>query len=425
MQGSGGSMNSHARSRFFNSIPCIALLTVIPIWPFSLGIENISRSLLESLRIGTTAPCKVGLVTNQTGCDQRGNRSVDLLRQKGVLISHILAPEHGIDGTVPGGEPVVDSVDTKTGIPVVSVYGRGGDYSINGKRFDPNIMNQIDVLCYDMQDVGMRHYTYISTLLLALEAAAAHEKPIVVFDRPNLLGPHMEGPLVDPDPQLKSFVSLVPIPLRHGMTIGELARYFNKHILKKSARLRVVTMKAYRRTMKLAHFVPLSPNLKTLQACYGYSFLGLLGEVSPFDVGVGTTYAFQVISLPDSSGLPLHEWGKLGSLLHEYGIQTNHYTFTKRNQLYNGLRLHFSDITRIASFRLLLDLLQLFQNAGVEFSFSNLFDKATGTYLVKQLYLGKTDRNQLAQHVVEGLNSFRKGLQSSLLYEPVPYMIIP
>ncbi|MES2181763.1 MAG: exo-beta-N-acetylmuramidase NamZ domain-containing protein, partial [Pseudomonadota bacterium] len=133
---------------------------------------------------------------------------------------------------------------------------------------------------FDIQDSGMRHYTYISTLYHAMKVAAQYNKQMVIFDRPNPLGARMEGPVVTQ--QLKSFISIAQVPLRHGMTVGELAWYFNKYELEKPAELHVVRMHGYDRR---ARFVaqnelaqPLSPGLRTEQACYGYSFLGLLGE---------------------------------------------------------------------------------------------------------------------------------------------------
>jgi len=403
----------------------VAASMAVNTWPFSLGIENIPDTTLQLLRGGMSKPAMIGLVTNQTGCDQQGNRTVDILGQKGVRVSHILAPEHGFDGKVPAGKLVEDSIDDKTGIPIMSVYGHGGDYSIKGKRFDPTIMEQIDLICYDLQDVGMRHYTYISTLLLALEAAAEHGKQIIIFDRPNLLGPHMEGPVVDADPSLNSFISLVSIPLRHGMTVGELATYFNKHILKKPASLQVVKMGGYTRNERSHYFNELSPNLQSISSCYGYSFLGVLGEVRPFDVGVGTQYAFQTILLPDTIRVPAHIWARLRALLETYAIRSTHHALTKRNQQYSGLLLHFSNIMQTASFQLLVDLLQFFQKAGVALSFSNLFDKAMGTSLVRKLYTENGNRIQLHHHIEKGLAHFMKQARDSFLYEPLPKLVLP
>ena len=411
--------------RFFNSVLLLSSCMAVNTWPFSLGVENISDTILQSLRGSESKPVAVGLVTNQTGCDQQGQRTVDILCQKGIRISYILAPEHGFDGKAPAGKLIEDAIDAKTNIPIMSVYGRGGDYSIKGKRFDPVIMKQIDLICYDLQDVGMRHYTYISTLLLALEAAAEHDKQIVVFDRPNLLGPHMEGPTVDPDPAIRSFISLVSIPLRHGMTVGELATYFNKHILKKPAKLHVVKMNGYQRAEQGRYFKELSPNLKTVSSCYGYSFLGILGEVRPFDVGVGTSYAFQTILLPDTIRVPAHTWARLRSLLETYEIRSTHHALIKRNQQYSGLRLHFSNIMQTASFGLLLDLLQFFKTAGVALSFSNLFDKAMGTSLVRKLYTENGSRQQLNHHTKKGLAQFMKQAHDSFLYEPPPRVVLP
>lgn len=402
----------------------ITLISCTSAWPFSLGIENIADVQLRLFGVSAEHVKRIGLVTNQTGRDQQGNRTVDILCQKGIRVTHILAPEHGFDGKVLAGKLVADSIDKKTGIPILSVYGRGGDYSIKGKRFDPNVMNQIDILCYDLQDVGMRHYTYISTLLLALEAAAQHNKPIIVFDRPNLLGPHMEGPLVDPDPKYKSFISMVSIPLRHGMTVAELALYFNNHVLEQPAQLHVVKMKQYRRAIKPTSFTFLSPNLRSMQSCYGYSFLGLLGEISPFDVGVGTPYAFQTIVLPDSLKISAHTWSKFRTLLQKYNIQTMHHSLLKRGQRYTGLKLHFTDIYKITSFELLLDILKFFKKEGVALTFSHLFDKATGTSLVKQSCDDARSCALLAEHVNKGLEKFIKQARGSFLYEPIPKIVL-
>lgn len=418
-------MNKKPRARFFYSLLFLSLGMAVNTWPFSLGIENISPDIVDLLRGDATHPRTIALVTNQTGCDQQGNRTVDVLLEKGVRVTHILAPEHGFDGTCPAGKLVEDTIDAKTGIPVVSAYGRGGDYSVKGKQIDIAVMKKIDVLCYDLQDVGMRHYTYISTLLCAIEAAAEHAKPFIVFDRPNLLGPYMEGPVVDTDPALRSFISLVPIPLRHGMTIGELATYFNTHFMKKAADLHVVKMCDYKRNEQPLFFKTLSPNLKTIAACHGYSFLGILGEVQPFEVGAGTLFSFQTIMLPDTVRVPAYVWERLRVLLEKYKIRATHHSATKKNQQYSGLRLHFANIMKTASFSLLLDILSFFQKAGIALNFSNLFDKAIGTSLVRKVYVEKGAYQPLYEYTKNGLAQFMKQARDCFLYEPLPTMVLP
>src|SRR5579872_3458062 len=174
--------------------------------PFMLGIENISPELLSWL-----SKKRVALITNQSGRDQQGRRSVDLLLSKHVNLVKILAPEHGINGTIAAATLVPDTVDKATLLPIVSLYGHG-----TGKKIDASLGNSIDVFMIDIQDVGMRHFTYISTLLRVLEFAAEHNKYVIVCDRPNPLGSPVEGPGVESE--LISFISAASIPLRHGMT---------------------------------------------------------------------------------------------------------------------------------------------------------------------------------------------------------------
>jgi len=262
---------------------------IVPIFSkYQLGLEALSDSSICTIR-----NLRVALVTNQTGKDMQGRRNIDILLARGLKFTCILTPEHGLDGSVPAGAAVPDSKDQKTGIPVLSLYGHG-----TGKVISKKILDNIDIFLIDLQDCGMRHFTYISTLYKVLESAADYNKKVIVLDRPNPLGDVMDGPLVEHD--LLSFVSIASIPVRHGMTIGELALYFNTYVLKRRARLQVVPMQNYDRVCGLCGTLPapLSPNIASLQSCYGYSFLGLLGEFKPFEIGIKVKRPFQVIMLP-------------------------------------------------------------------------------------------------------------------------------
>src|SRR5581483_7058312 len=214
------------------------------------------------------------------------------------------------------------------------------------------LLEDLDAIIFDIQDSGMRHYTYISTLLSVLEAAGNFNKYLIVFDRPNPLGALMEGPIVEKGS--KSFISAAPIPLRHGMTVGELARYFNQHVVEKKAKLQVVPMLNYKRTDGLSmKYTQLSPNLPTKESCFGYSMLGMLGEVRPCDIGIGTDHTMECITLPQSIGLSDAQWYELNSKLKPFGIHTLHtsYYSARKKEKCHGLKLVFPHINRAASFQ--------------------------------------------------------------------------
>lgn len=411
-------LKSISIKRFFHIFTIIVCLIsgLVVAGDFKLGLENISDSFVQRLH-----GRRIGLVTNQTGTDQQGRRNIDLLLQKGLQITYLFAPEHGIAGAVPAGDDVSNMIDHKTDIPIVSLYAKG-----SGKAIDPNSLNAIDLLVFDMQDSGMRHYTYISTLMRVMQAAAEHSKPIVVLDRPNPLGGNMEGPLVELG--LRSFISIASIPLRHGMTMGELAWYFNSHELQKPAQLHVVKMNNYNRFNGSADhfFTALSPNIKTIQSCYGYSFLGLLGEISPFDVGVGSDVAFQTILLPQNLGVSNITWSQVQQLLQERGIHAQPYQrFSKaKGTYYRGLKLQIPDITGVASFELLVATVRVFKKAGVPFSFSPSFDKAVGSAQVQKVLAGNSNKGLLKKQVNRNLGMFFEKARTSFMYDPLPFAVV-
>lgn len=403
---------------FYFSVLIIECSALSATSSFKLGIENISPSLFKKVCPDKKNDiCIIGLITNQSGVDQKGTRTIDILNEhSGCNLKYIFAPEHGLTG-ISAERDVHDSLDTKTKIPVISLYGNG-----SGKMIAPEYSNAIDCLVFDIQDSGMRHYTYISTLLNTMKIAAEQGKPFVVLDRPNPLGSVMEGPLVDPS--LISFISIAPIPLRHGMTIGELAWYFNKHILEKPAVLHVVKMKDYDRTQgfvgELLH--QLSPNLQSLQSCYGYSFLGLLGEVEPFDIGVGTPMAFRCIMLPESMDISSDVWKRLQLVLSSFGVKsfTYHHTNKKNKKMSRGLRLKFSTISELHAFELLIAVLQFFKKEAISFSFSAAFNKAVGTPQVQEVIAGTLSEKLFFNQVTKDLQQFHRRARRSFFYSPVP-----
>lgn len=387
---------------------------------FKLGIECLSQSLVTSYQLNTK---RIGLITNQTGINQKGVPTVEVLRSYGINVVIIFVPEHGYQGTEPAGKTIENSFDPKTKLPIVSLYSH--ERGLIGRAINKTALQHIDILIFDIQDSGMRHYTYISTLMRCLQAAAQYKKPIFVFDRPNPLGGIMEGPLVEKD--LISFISIAPIPLRHGMTIGELARYFNKHILESPAPLHVIRMCDYDRTKNVTSVIkkPLSPNLTNADACFGYSFLGLLGEVRPFDVGVGTEVAFQCILLPTSLKIPSLVWYKAQHILKTHNITSIRYTMfneRKKEQL-EGLKITIENMHSVQAFQLFLQLVRLFKNNGVTVSFAPTFDKAVGTSKVKQALDDNTLLFSLCYNCNNALRQFYNNAKSSFLYKPYPIIM--
>ena len=160
---------------------------------------------------------KVGLIVNQTSIVD-GSHLVDLLLSKGIQVKKIFTPEHGFRGDVEAGDSVNNSIDKKTGIPIISLYGK------NKKPTKENLSG-IDVIIFDIQDVGCRFFTYISTMHYAMEACAENNIPLIILDRPNPNGDYVDGPVLKPE--LKSFVGMHPIPIVHGCTVGELALMIN------------------------------------------------------------------------------------------------------------------------------------------------------------------------------------------------------
>lgn len=381
---------------------------------FKLGLENISPSLITRLKHK-----RIGLVTNQTGKDQAGRITLDVLRSRGLSVELLLAPEHGLTGHVQAEHHVADSVDAYSGLPVVSLYTSGA-----GKTIQEATMRNLDVLIFDVQDSGMRHYTYISTLFELLKASAAYKKELIVLDRPNPLGVVMEGPLVDKE--LYSFISIAPIPVRHGMTVGELARFFNQHMLTNPATLHVVPMRNYTRNQGILaadHFA-LSPNITNRAACYGYSFLGLLGEVRPFHTCIGTDKTLQCIMLP-SDMVSDKVWRDMQQLLRSHNIASVPYAYThgQTKKSYKGLHMSIADINNVSSWNVLLAVLQHVKKAGVQLIFSPAFDRAVGTRNVQACLMGHVSVHELQQSISKQLEQFYTQVRPLLMYVPHPCQV--
>jgi len=267
---------------------------------------------------------KIGIVTNHTGILPDGRHIVDVLNEiEGVKIVALFGPEHGIRGEVPDGKSISHGVDTKTGIPVFSLYGEV-------KKPTEEMLKDIDVLIFDIQDVGARFYTYISTMSYCMEACAEMGKKFIVLDRPNpIRGVYVDGPILEP--RFKSFVGLHPIPVAHGMTVGELAKMFNDEGWLENgvkADLTVVKMENYSRRMWFDQtglpWVKPSPNMMTLKTAIVYTATCFI-EGTNVSEGRGTQHPFEWI------GAPWIDGEKLAKELNHYklpGVKFEPISFT-------------------------------------------------------------------------------------------------
>lgn len=271
--------------------------------PSQIGLDPAPAEVAQSLKLGAERTAhylpflegkKVGLVGNQTSIipTEAGNvHLVDSLLALGVDLRKVFAPEHGFRSTADAGEAVADGKDLRTGLPVISLYG-------NNKKPTPQQLERLDVLIFDLQDVGARFYTYISTLHYVMEAAAENDIKVIVFDRPNPNGHYIDGPVLEP--QHKSFVGMHPVPVVHGMTIGEYAQMINGQKWLKdgvTAGLQVVEMENYNRNEPYELPVKPSPNLPNAKAINLYPSLCFF-EGTNVNAGRGTDKQFQVFGSP-------------------------------------------------------------------------------------------------------------------------------
>lgn len=235
---------------------------------------------------------RVGLITNQTGVDASGRSSIDRIHEHpAVDLVALFAPEHGIRGTTQGGETIEDDVDVETGLPIFSLYGAVLSPTLE-------MLDGIDVLLIDFQDVGARYWTYVSTMTLAMEAAAEQEISVVVLDRPNPIGGAVQGNVLDP--AYGTFVGRYPVAMRHGMTLGELARYYQGEI-GIGVELHVAPVDGWRRDMPYAEtalpWIRPSPNMPDVESATHYPGTCLF-EGTVLSVARGTEAPFQQIGAP-------------------------------------------------------------------------------------------------------------------------------
>lgn len=296
---------------------------------------------------------KVALITNHTGRTRDGKRNIDAMLAGGVELKSLFSPEHGITGTE-DHENVGHGKDAATGLPIWSLY-QGAD-----RKPKPEAIAGLDALVFDIQDIGARFYTYISTLKNVLEAAAAAGIEVVVLDRPNpITGIYVEGPMLDADKT--SFVGCHPMPLRHGMTIGELARMINAEA-KIGDRLTIVEMKNWRRSdwwdaTGLTWIDP-SPNMRSLNAALLYTGVAMAEYAKNYSVGRGTEAPFEVIGADwlNGSALATYLNKRMVPGVRFYGVEFKPSSSNFAGKLIPGVRMVVTDREGFSSLRLGLEI---------------------------------------------------------------------
>lgn len=370
------------------------------------GIDVLQRENFKQL-----AGMRVGLITNHTGLDRSGRATIDVLHNApGVKLTALFAPEHGIRGLA--DDNISDSKDEKTGLPIYSLYGET-------RRPKPAQLKDLDALVFDIQDVGVRFYTYISTLGYAMEEAAKVKLPVYVLDRPNPIGGiAVEGPVADPGRE--TFTGYHQIPVRHGMTIGELAQLFNAE-RKIGCDLRVIKMDGWARAMWLDQtnltWINPSPNMRSLGEATLYPGIGLL-ETTNVSVGRGTDTPFQLIGAPwiDGQQLAAHLNG-----LRLSGVTFVPVRFTPKSSVFKdeacgGINVIVTDRARfrplIAGFEIAAALRKLYPQQWNIDKYDRLLVNSDS---LERLKRGET-ATEIARSWEPRLDEFRKRRAAMLLY---------
>ncbi|MEI6076298.1 MAG: DUF1343 domain-containing protein [Verrucomicrobiota bacterium] len=404
--------------------------------PVKLGVEVLFEKHLDLIR-----GKHVGLITNPTGLDHRLDSIIDRFRaQPEVKLVALYGPEHGVRGNAQAGEYVAFYFDEHFHLPVFSLYGqthkppadmmtnideymRSFDTQHTGKQVEAGMLQAVDVMVFDLQDVGTRVYTYIATMAYAMQAAADADIPFIVLDRPNPInGVAMEGPILE-YPQHSSFIGLYPIPLRHGLTAGELARLFNEEFLKKKVRLTVVPMENWSRAewfdqTGLPWTLP-SPNLPTLDSATVYPGQ-VIFEGTNLSEGRGTTKPFEMFGAPWIDGFLLAQ--KLNAL-HLPGVKFREVWFTPTFSKFSGhqcggCQLYVTDRSAYQSIATTLEILVVIrQTYGDKLELhDSYFDKVLGTASVREALLRGEPVDQIIAGFQSGLDGFARLRAPFLLY---------
>lgn len=342
---------------------------------------------------------RVALIVNQTSVVKKTHLA-DTLKSRGVNIVKIFAPEHGFRGNAADGEPVNDSIDLKTGIPLLSLYGKSN-------KPKPQQLTDVDILIFDVQDVGARFYTYVSTLTWIMEACVENGKNLIVLDRPNPNGNYVDGPILQP--AFKSTIGLHPIPIVHGLTIGEIAGMINGEGWlegNKKCNLEIIKLKNWKHTDEYSLPIRPSPNLPNDQAIRLYPSICLF-EGTVISLGRGTPMPFQVLGNPELKNMPFQftPVAIKGFSIHP----------PLENKLCYGVDLRSVPVERKLDLSYLIKFYQAFPDK--EKFFTNYFEKLVGNKeLREQIKKGMTE-DQIRATWKSDLDSYKEKREKYLHYK--------
>ena len=370
---------------------------------------------------------RVGLITNPTGVDNRMRSTIDILHEApNVNLVALYGPEHGVRGDVHAGDHVTDIKDATTGLPVYSLYGKT-------RKATPDMLKDVDVLVYDIQDIGCRSFTYISTMGLAMEAAAENGKEFIVLDRPNPVGGlKIEGNLVEDD--CISFVSQFKIPYLYALTCGELALMLNGEKMLKDGEqcnLHIVKMKGWKRKMDYTQtglqWVPSSPHIPHPHSAFFYPVSGILGELGYMSIGVGYTIPFQMFAAP------WMEAEKLAGNLNRLNVPgvifrpmyLKPFYSVGKGELLQGVQVHIMDFGKAPlsdlQFLVMQEVAALYPDRAVfdhaDKGRFNMFDKVSGSRQIRERFSKRNRWEDIRDYWYKDAEDFRKLSKKYYLYK--------
>ncbi len=361
---------------------------------------------------------KVGLVTNQTGRARDGRATIDILRRApNVNLIALYGPEHGVRGEATAGAHVKSYRDKTTGLPVYSLYGAT-------RKPNAAMLRGVQVLLFDIQDIGSRSYTFIATMGECMKGCAENKIPFVILDRPNAIASTIEGNI----PQEFSFVCPFPLPYRHGQTMGEVARWLNAK-RGNSCALSVVPMQNYRRSMTWNDtgltWVRTSPNIPRATSPLFYAATGIIGELSALSIGIGTPWQFEVAGAPGIDARALENNLKKRRLA---GVDFRAASWKPKGGIYsgktcNGVQIIITDPQSAQLTRLNFEIYDAVRHIAPKIAFWNssesnsMFDKVCGTNQIRRMMQRDKSSSEIWNVWNSGAAQFAKEAQAARLYE--------